>query len=350
MKEIYEFRIRERFMPLLSQPDVGTRLQFGPVQGSGYRLIKVTRDDPLFAEIGDLNAQLFASQREHLFHFWDIHRSYSSAEIESAQLFHLLIVHTFEPSGEECGTQYDDSVACHFCGAGGPQVTNLFLDSRKLPKAKDIARTIAGEIIASQRLANILQCARVSGVGFPPVYHKALFEEDSFDLSEVDSGRKLLTLAASQGVKQGSAAFYIWLNKPEVQPLLNEATRQYVRARQNSERASRRPLPTWHQLVVNSKPVAVAPSTSAGASPFENDPDETGRCERSDTIGIRWLSEISVLRADWDNSDVFLTKEFTGVRRGLLRPRSAILVLPRVREILVENRLRGARFEVAHFV
>jgi len=79
------------------------------------------------------------------FTYWQLHRRYSKAELESAELLRLVLNAHFEPTGSMCGTEYDESGECRYCGTGGRQVSNLILDTRRIPKGKDIARSIAGE-------------------------------------------------------------------------------------------------------------------------------------------------------------------------------------------------------------
>ena len=72
--------------------------------------------------------------------------------MEKASIFLLFIIPLFEPAGEECGTKYDEAFACAQCSSGAKQVTDLFLDCRRIPKKKDAAVTFAGEIVVSRVL------------------------------------------------------------------------------------------------------------------------------------------------------------------------------------------------------
>jgi hypothetical protein len=139
----------------------------GRLLGEHVRQVTISADDPLVAEIGKVNSDLYASIRRRLFTSWQVTRKYTSTEIELAELFRMFIGATFETAGEECGTQYDESCACAVCGAGAQQISDLFLDLRKLPRGKDIARTIADEWIVTRRLAEILMAAEIRGLEFP---------------------------------------------------------------------------------------------------------------------------------------------------------------------------------------
>jgi hypothetical protein len=100
---------------------------------------------------------------------WRPRRKYTKTEKDDAEIFHLVITAAFEPTGEECGTEYDDHDCCSYCGAGRQQVSELKLNLRRVPKNKDIARTIADEWIVSERFTALCRERRVSGVEFPPV-------------------------------------------------------------------------------------------------------------------------------------------------------------------------------------
>src|SRR5208282_2094246 len=159
LREICEFRISESLASRLSQPNVGRLLASGNV-----RQIKVEVGDPLFHEIRLLDSKLRESEGRRVFTFSLITRVYTPTEIESAELLQMFITTVFEPAGEECGTQYDETSACGFCGAGARQVSDLFLDHRKLPRKREIASTIVGEVVVSERLAKILKQGRSAGL------------------------------------------------------------------------------------------------------------------------------------------------------------------------------------------
>src|SRR5262249_22702448 len=152
-------------------------------------------------------------------HAW-YERSYTRAELARARLFQLRINAVFEPAGEQCGTAYDDSTACQHCGAGRRQVSDLILDLRKVPTTKDIARTIADEWIVSQRFAQLLLDAEISGFELRPVRHKAHYEDDPISLKNYRSGRQLLAKAEAEGSPHPTWAFWVWLNRPEQRDLL----------------------------------------------------------------------------------------------------------------------------------
>ncbi|MGC8960780.1 MAG: hypothetical protein ACP5OO_13565 [Chloroflexia bacterium] len=349
MKKYVEFRIPEEFATLFLDPNIGKPLGRTPL-GPTVRAIRVGVDEPLYERIGEIDRQHRAQGKGPFFFGWDIEYHYLRKELEMAELFHLLITAVFEPAGEECGTVYDDSTACPICGAGRTQVTSLILDLRKVPKGKDIARTIADEWIVSQRLAEILLDAGMTGFELRPVQHRARYEDEPVDLTKVPSGRELLRRAEEAGIEHGSWEFYVWLNRPEARELAEKAEQEY--AELLARRAARRPkpMPVWYQLVVTSTPVPTVSPTRFGIHPFDEDPEGRYRCPLGHVGGLNLLSEVWVSREVWDGSDIVCTKELVGIRRGLLMPAPLLLISPRLWRLLEENQIKGYKVEVAHFV
>lgn len=314
------------------------------------RKVMVPVTAPLFAEIGSLDKRLRTTEGRRLFSYCGIQRHYSEAELASAELFRLFITTTFEPAGEECGTTYDESAACQICKANAKQTSDLFLDFRKIPRKSALARTIADELVASEELTTLIGEMKVKGVELKPTHHRPRFEDDAFDPSKTPSGKLLLGRASAEGIPVGSAKYYLWLRQPEPRDLLDAALRENVGRKETRAHRSRKVWPRWRQLWMVSDRLSVVEPTRIGTNPFDPDSEGQYRCPRGDTVGLSFLSEVSVQRASWDGADIVLTKEMTGVRRGLLRPTPAILVSPRLRRILVDNKVRGVRFEIAHFV
>lgn len=344
MKEVCEFRIYERFTSLLSKPTIGQRV------GGSVRKVIVPVPDPVFTEIGALHTRLRKTQGTGLFSYWNIQRSYSEAELASAELFRLIVTTAFEPAGEECGTTYDEGTACEICKANANQTSELFLDFRKIPPRSALARTIANELVVSDNLASILREAEVNGIEFKATHHRPRFEDDLVDLSKLSSGKLLLERASAEGISAKSARYYLWLNQPEQRELLDAARRENFARKQTRARGSHKKWPIWYQLWIASNRLSVTDPTRTGIDPFNLDCEGEYRCPRGDKIGLRFLSEIYVQRASWDGADMMLTRQVTGVRRGLLRPTPTILVSPRLRGILIGEKVRGVRFEIAHFV
>ncbi len=248
MRETLEFRVAERQAAAILGPGVGK------VDG-WVRKIEVSPDDPLVEQLREADAEA-RSRGGALLLGWEVRRSYSEEELQSATLFRLTIGPTFEPTGEECGTVYDLASTCPVCGAGRRQVSPLALDSRRIPRKADLARTIAGdEWIASKRLVAAFEAAEVTGVEFGEV-------------------RQCHTTEAV--------------------------------------------LPSWRQLHVVSPPVGVAEATRTGVHPLQPDVEGRYECPLGHTRGLNLISELYVLGGDWNGADVFLTREFSGSGAGCL--------------------------------
>jgi len=165
MRETIEFRIPEDRAAMFLEPGLGTSL------GGTVRKVVLPMDDPRVKLIGDLERE-FHKRAQSFFYGWDISRRYSRKELEAAELLQLLIRPTFEPPGELCGTQYDESAACPHCGAGALLRGDLHLDLQRVPKKRDLALTIAGEAVVSTQLVKALRKHGITGAEYRPVRHK----------------------------------------------------------------------------------------------------------------------------------------------------------------------------------
>ncbi|WNG37977.1 hypothetical protein F0U61_33090 [Archangium violaceum] len=159
MREIIEFRIPE--------PEANM-LPGNPGRSLGIvRNVRLPLEDERVRLIGELDRE-FKKRGRSFFLGWSISRHYTSEELQSAELFALRPRSIFEPCGEMCGTEYDESEACSLCGAGARQSTDLHLDPESIPK-RDLSFTIAREIVVSSRLAQALQAHGTTGAAFLPV-------------------------------------------------------------------------------------------------------------------------------------------------------------------------------------
>jgi hypothetical protein len=165
MRETIEFRISEAHVKAFLEPGLGTPIGYGTIK------VVLPIDDPRVRLMGDLDRE-FTRKGRAFFTSWQIVRRYTRNEIETAELFQMFIRPTFEPEGEMYGTMYDDAAACSICGAGAPQLTDLHLDVRRIPKKKDLAITIAGEMVISARLVDVLHKHGITGAEYRPVRHK----------------------------------------------------------------------------------------------------------------------------------------------------------------------------------
>src|SRR5438477_10115694 len=136
MTETFEFRVQEPWATRIFGT-AGRRLS------SDLRLIRITRDDLGFAALGSAQREAAVLSRDWRFFSWDVNRMYSEREIKDAELARLVVEPRFRPTGEECGTLFDKSNVCSFCGYGRIQLSRLNLDLRKLPKARGLLASFA---------------------------------------------------------------------------------------------------------------------------------------------------------------------------------------------------------------
>lgn len=285
----FEFRVSESIANELIGPDVGVRLPSGTT-----RKIVLQRRDPLF----EVLRRAHIDARDHgewgILSSWERRGTYPPEELAAADLMRLEIPSVFEPAGEECGTIYDDSVACPHCGAGRVQRSVLRLDLRAIqpdrdidtrtaPPAKDIARTIADEVIVSAAAVAHLTEARVTGGSYAPIE---------------DRGQVSLS---------------------------------------------------WKQLFVSARLIELTASTRFGIDPFDDDPEGRYRCPLGHTRGLNLLSDATVDRRSWDGSDIVQSRELVGERSGLLVPSPLLFVSTKVWQLYRQHRFKGARFEPVRF-
>lgn len=259
----------------------------GQKLGGIARKIKLATTDPRYRRVGELQRDMQASTGKSFFLGWDLHRRYTNSELRVAECFQWIETTTFNAAGEERGTKYDESVACAKCGAGAMQVTDLFLDYERLPQNKDIIRTIAGEVIASKRVVDLFRKENVSGAEFKAIRRSPKARSDSAD---------------------------------------------------------------WFQMKAQYADAEIAAPTRVGIDPFDDDPDGRNGCPNGDLIGLNLLSEVSVNRLTYRSVDILCTKEFFGIRQGLLRPERLILISPKVWRLIQSEKLKGFKVEVAHLV
>jgi hypothetical protein len=341
MNEHVEFRI----------PEENARLYLGNLEGKKLggtvRRLEISVDDPRYEQIGRIERQ-FLSEGKPFFLGWQIKRQYSQEELDASELFSLDITAVFEPSGEECGTVYDESGACSICGANRRQVSDLILDLRKIPKSKGIARTIADEWIVSQQLADLMIREKISGFELHPVRHKARYRDDAIDLSKTPTGREIFRLANAAGLKVTDWGFYVWLNNPEQRELVERHEEEYIKIMGKKNLRKAASLPVWYQLIVTSSPTLTIAPTRFGVNPFDDDPEEQFKCPLGHVSGLNLLSEVWIPRSAWDGSDIIKTENLVGIRRGVLIPTPLLLISPRLWRLLKRENIKGYKVEIAH--
>ncbi|GHG86500.1 hypothetical protein [Comamonas sp. JC664] len=280
MRETIEFRIAERDARLHLEPGLGVSL------GGSIRKVVLPMGDARVQRIAQLN-HAYGKRGDAFFMSWNLRRSYTERELRSAELLNWVVRAHFEPTGSMCGTVYDASSECPHCGAGARQVSELLLDTRRIPKGKDIAQTLSGEMVVSSRFASAFLEQGLRGAEFHPVLHHG------------------------RGALQAS---------------------------------------DWRQLVVTSKPLVLSPRTVAGNNPFDLDEAGAFRCPLGHVAGLNQISELYVEKADRDDADLWVTDTLFGDRRGELRPEPRLLISPRLRDVLWAMDAKGYALEAAHFV
>jgi hypothetical protein len=162
MKETLELRVNLDYAHMLFKSEEGKYL------GTSIKIIELSKKDPRYNQIPLIAKQVQDKYNRSFFFGWKIKRKYSNEEYNSANLFHLKIKTTFEPAGEECGTLYDETETCKICGVNRKQINRLHLKYSSIPK-KDIARTISGEVIVSEKFVNSYKERGLKGAKFEPV-------------------------------------------------------------------------------------------------------------------------------------------------------------------------------------
>jgi hypothetical protein len=282
--------VREKYAGLLFGPNEGKKLGWDKIFGDKFvtiRKVELASDNLKLKRVGELRTLIQKEHNDLFFAGWNIHRRYAAEELEKAELLLLHQISTFEPAGEECGTQYDEAVACPHCKAGAEQISPLFLDWNRMPKGKDIARTIAGEIVVSRRLVELFERHSITGAEFQPIRCRPVSSAESKD---------------------------------------------------------------WFQLIINSCGAKVVPPTRTGINPFDEDIAGEYRCPLGNLIGLARLSEVWISRSSYTGTDIVASSQFIGIRRGLLRPERFLLISPKLQQLIENERLKGCKIEVAHLV
>ncbi|MFV0507235.1 MAG: hypothetical protein ACK5L5_11145 [Bacteroidales bacterium] len=295
MIEILELRINYDYAHLLFKRDEGRDLgQFS----KSIKIVELSKDDPRYNQIPIISKRVKEKYDEGFFFGWQIKRKYSKKEFEKAKLLQMKIKAMFEPAGEECETIYDETMACEICGANRTQISLLTLKKNSIPK-KDIARTIAGEVVVSEKFVEVFKQRGLKGAVLEPVVFN-----------------------------KGASGCYQLIASSEL-----DLTRNTV--------AGVNPF----DFSEGSEGVEF---TLSGGYPVKFE-KEIYKCPKGHTIGLNLLSEAYVLDSpSIKKYDFFASKQKIGVRRGLLRPEPIYLCSQKFRQMVIEEKLTGFEFEVAH--
>jgi hypothetical protein len=280
MKEFIELRLEEKQARKIFLPHEGRRIG----DDKDTRVVRITRDDPRFERISQLEKKWNDAGRAFSFGA-GVARTYTAADLKAAELFDAFFYGRFDPPGEECGTEYDETKACPVCGAGAPLVGPLRAARKALGRNMDFASSYAGETAISARAAEVFRKEKIMGPVLKPLFHGQKATEPSTD---------------------------------------------------------------WFQLDVSHADADIVPPTWISSLPYDWDKNEYG-CLRGDTLGLRHHSEFTIRMNTNSKFDLFQTRQFLGRRAGMLRPERRFLASPRFRDAVLSYGLKGCRFEVAHF-
>lgn len=279
MQEIYQFRVCKKHVGLLFSRGEYIDL------GGNVCDVRLNADDPRISQVQIMQREIKDASQPFYFSA-SVRREYSESELERAEHF-VLLLDSFYPNGQECGTVYDFSEACSECSAGYIQKSSLLLFTTELAR-KDILRSFAGEIIVSNKLAELLRQSAYTGF--------------------------------------------------EINPILNPR--------------SMKPSSNWGQFVVCESEMEISELTRTGIKLFDEDPFDKYRCSKGRAghrIGLNRLSELWLNPLFKMQKDVSFTREYLGNNVGVFLPAPEIVVSSRFRRLLIDSKIKGCKFEVARF-
>lgn len=291
MIEKIEFRIFERSYPLI-------KIKHESKFNGGAYVIHTTVDSDLYNEIHLIDDRQLQAGEPTIFSYWKITRHYEKEELEKAKLFKILPTAFFEPEGESCDTIYDEESACELCGSGAKRLGPLKLRYSSIPK-KDLAVTIASEVVFSSKLVEMADKWLLTGLNLTPVQFRN-------DRSGFLTPNLMKVLKVSSVIKTGEDPF---------------------QSKGYSPKSASQGLEKYGYI-------------SKG---------EIYKCPNGDNLGLNLLSEVTVMDDPAIGMyDIFFSKQTFGVRRGVLRPAPVLLCSPRFRQMVLDEKLTGFKFEVAN--
>lgn len=286
MKELLELRVDYKYAHLVFKEDEGVNL--GDFMGYSVKVVKIDTSSAVFEKVGQVSKDIQKKYNDLFFGGWKYVRKYTTKEITDARLFQIDVRKYFEPTGEECGTKYDETYACPICGAGRKQVSPLRLKKGRFLNKRDLATTIGNEIVVSKRFVEVMKANDIKGITFGPVYIGQRKSEDCFQL--MVEGEKLE---------------------------LSEQTKFGVNPYDFSESSK----------------------------------TEVFKCPKGDNLGLNILSEAYVKeKASLSTTDFFISRQTYGMKSGYLNPAHLLFCSPKLYHVIKDNGLKGFNFEVAHVV
>ena len=262
--------------------------------------IEIDTDSDAFSRIGSIDKMLFEKYKSGLFTSWTFCRNYTHQELNSARLFQINIRKWFNDScGKEHGTMYDHSYACPICHSGERQVSPLHLPKGRYMLHRDVIITLGYEVVVSKRYVDMCKANNLKGLTFGPVYFGKTLSQDYF------------------------------------------------------------------QLMVEGTTIEISPETRFGVNPWDDsgscpipsnldngiwkDSIEIYKCPKGDNLGLNILSEAYVKDSPVvSDCDFFISRQTYGVYRGLVAPRHLLFCSPRMRQLIIDNNIKGFDFEITH--
>jgi hypothetical protein len=164
----------------------------------------------------------------------------------------------------------------------------------------------------------------------------------------VPTGREILLQAKAAGTPHPAWGFTVWLNRAENQALWKKALAEHATFKQAKAQRSLQSQPVRYQVVVLSTNADLIARPAPANDPFDKDEKNKCRCANGDLIALNLLSEVSALANSQDRPDIFNSRQFAGVRRGLVRPSRITFISQRFRKLLIQEHNKGCKVDVAH--
>jgi hypothetical protein len=339
--------MRERLKFLIdpkNAPDVGCPPDIGRPAGL-FRIVIASPGDKAFELLRHCEEKwVSANQPGHFAGGWSCRRLYSQGELDVAELFQL-VTRGLDSEAMSDPSVYDTASACVHCGAGRRQITDLVIDQVRLPKQRQVVRTIGREWLVQKDLAESLSREGFTGFRFRPVAHRRERSDMPIVPQKYPAGRKILEQASTRG---GLPLAGFESKYPDLWPQLLAEHKEAVHRAE--ARSPHRPSTEWMQLEITSKPIPICSKTQFGINYFDRDQAGRYRCPLGHSGGLHLLSEVWAQRVGWDGTDIVASATLYGHHRGPRGPQPALLVSPRLYQFLYAQSVKGIAFEVAHLV
>ena len=288
MKELLILDIRMKYSNLIPN-----EIQ-GKLRGDCLIRIEVDTSSPLYDEIQRTNHYVRKELKDVFFFGWNYKRIYTEEELKDARLFKMSVRKYFEPCGRDCGTVYDTSHVCEICKSGEKQVSPLYTRKGSYLNNRDVASTISYEIVVTKRFVEFVNDYSLRGLTFGPVYIGKRLSPDIFQLM-------------SQGCE----------------------------------------LDFSERSVFGIGPFDFTERCTTEGIFY----GEVYKCPKGDNLGGDLLSDAFVKDCDEiEQYDFFISRQTIGVYRGLINQYHVLFCSPRMRSLMLENKIRGFNFEVANVV